>query len=207
MLDGWLHKTVRTMRARHIYIRASIFVPISRPGIRMQWAYFEESCGRIDVAADIHAAILMKLPDCVEVVVSWPICNVVKMDLMLLFRLVWRQSCFWEKWFEFELDQSATGDEENETAERIKSVFDEFRTKSRLSGSVKRELARVYMNYLVQRGGKDAMTVFLEVDREMFGPAAISSKSAITSKENGNRWRRVGRSKQTKGRSEAACVL
>ncbi|EFY93300.1 hypothetical protein J3459_013617 [Metarhizium acridum] len=217
--------------ARHIYIRASIFVPISRPGIRMQWAYFEESCGRIDVAADIHAAILMKLPDCVEVVVSWahlqrrqngldaavqvyrdqidaPTVDLYTKAALVAewAQLLWKVKgsaedaravflknsqwygdslAFWEKWFEFELDQSATGDEENETAERIKSVFDEFRTKSRLSGSVKRELARVYMNYLVQRGGKDAMTVFLEVDREMFGPASISSKSAITSKENG----------------------
>ena len=38
---------------RNIYQRAAtVFVPISRPGIRMQWAYFEESCGRIDVAAE-----------------------------------------------------------------------------------------------------------------------------------------------------------
>jgi pre-mRNA-processing factor 39 len=76
---------------------------------------------------------------------------------------------FWEKWFTFELDQSATGEEKKDTAERIKNVFDEFRTKSRLSASVKRELARVYMNYLVQRGGKDAMAIFLAVDRDMFG--------------------------------------
>ncbi|KAI1500122.1 pre-mRNA-processing factor 39 [Biscogniauxia marginata] len=57
---------------RHIYMRASaLFVPVSRPGIRLQWAYFEESCGRVDVARDIHEAILMQLPDCVEVIVSW----------------------------------------------------------------------------------------------------------------------------------------
>lgn len=57
---------------RNIYMRAAtLYVPISRPGIRLQWAYFEEMCGRIDIARDIHAAILMKLPDCVEAVVSW----------------------------------------------------------------------------------------------------------------------------------------
>ncbi|OTA53558.1 pre-mRNA-processing factor 39 [Hypoxylon sp. EC38] len=57
---------------RHIYMRAAtLFVPISRPGIRLQYAYFEESCGRTDVARDIHEAILMQLPDCVEAIVSW----------------------------------------------------------------------------------------------------------------------------------------
>jgi pre-mRNA-processing factor 39 len=57
---------------RHIYMRAAtLFVPISRPGIRLQFAYFEESCGRADVARDIHEAILTQLPDCVEAIVSW----------------------------------------------------------------------------------------------------------------------------------------
>ena len=57
---------------RHIYMRAStMFVPLSRPGIRLQWAYFEESNGRPAVAVDIHESILTRLPDCVEVIVSW----------------------------------------------------------------------------------------------------------------------------------------
>lgn len=201
---------------RNIYIRASIFVPISRPGIRMQWAYFEEGSGRIDIALDIHAAILMKLPDCVEVIVSWAhlqrrqkdfdaAIQVLRdhteaptVDLYTKAALVaeWAQMLwkakgsaeearavflknaqwygdsllFWEKWFTFELEQSSTGEEEEkETVERIKKVFDDFRTQSRLSMAIKRELAREYMNYLVHRGGKQAMKTFLEVDREMFG--------------------------------------
>ncbi|KAI1107533.1 pre-mRNA-processing factor 39 [Jackrogersella minutella] len=57
---------------RHIYMRAAtLFVPLSRPGIRLQFAYFEESCGRVGVARDIHEAILMQLPDCVEAITSW----------------------------------------------------------------------------------------------------------------------------------------
>lgn len=57
---------------RHIYMRAAtLFVPISRPGIRLQFAYFEESCGRVDVARAVHEAILMQLPDSVEAIVSW----------------------------------------------------------------------------------------------------------------------------------------
>ncbi|QPG99421.1 hypothetical protein C2857_001742 [Epichloe festucae Fl1] len=218
---------------RNIYIRASIFVPVSRPGIRMQWAYFEEGSGRIDVALDIHAAILMKLPDCVEVIVSWAHLqrrqkdtdaaiqvyrdqiDAPTVDLYTKAALVaeWAQMLwkakgsaeearavflknsqwygdsliFWEKWFIFELEQSTTGEQETDTAERIKKVFDDFRTESRLSMAVKRELAREYMNYLVQRGGKEAMKIFLEVDREMFGPVSIltAAKSATGAKENG----------------------
>lgn len=57
---------------RHIYMRAAtLFVPISRPGVRLQFAYFEESCGRTGVARDIYEAVLMQLPDCVEAIVSW----------------------------------------------------------------------------------------------------------------------------------------
>ena len=56
---------------RCIYMRAAFFVPVSRPGIRLQWAAFEESCGRVDVALDVYAAILIRLPDCVEVINSW----------------------------------------------------------------------------------------------------------------------------------------
>jgi pre-mRNA-processing factor 39 len=57
---------------RNIYQRAStIFVPISRPGIRLQYAYFEEMAGRVDVARDIQQAILFTMPGHVETIVSW----------------------------------------------------------------------------------------------------------------------------------------
>jgi pre-mRNA-processing factor 39 len=240
---------------RNIYIRAStLFVPISRPGIRMQWAYFEESCGRVGVALDIHAAILMKLPDCVEVIVSWAnlerrqngaeaAIQVLKdqidaptVDLYTKAALVaewamllWKgknsteearavflknvqwyadSRIFWDKWFQLELEQSPEGKEgETDQTERVKHVFDEFRSRSRLPNPVKRELAQVYMNFLMQRGGKDAMKEFLTVDRQMFGsvqhaipqetegiqltlthrPVSVStaSKSGSGAKENG----------------------
>lgn len=57
---------------RNIYQRAScLYAPISRPGIRLQYAYFEEMSGRVDVAKDIHQAILIPLPGHVETIVSW----------------------------------------------------------------------------------------------------------------------------------------
>lgn len=56
---------------RNIYQRAScLFVPIALPTTRLQYAYFEEMTGRIDVAKDIHEAILVQLPNHVETIVS-----------------------------------------------------------------------------------------------------------------------------------------
>ncbi|KUJ22839.1 uncharacterized protein LY89DRAFT_575001 [Mollisia scopiformis] len=57
---------------RNVYQRAStLYVPIGRPGIRLQYAYFEEMSDRVDVARDIHQAILDIMPGHVETVVSW----------------------------------------------------------------------------------------------------------------------------------------
>lgn len=57
---------------RNIYMRASCFyAPISRPAVRLQYARFEEMSGRVDVAQDIHQAILYNLPNHIETVVSW----------------------------------------------------------------------------------------------------------------------------------------
>jgi pre-mRNA-processing factor 39 len=56
---------------RNIYQRASmLYVPISRPAVRLHYAYFEEMCGRIELAKDIHQAILINLPGHIETIVS-----------------------------------------------------------------------------------------------------------------------------------------
>jgi pre-mRNA-processing factor 39 len=201
---------------RNIYLRATtLFVPISRPGIRLQYAYFEEMCGRIDVARDIHAAVLMNLPDCVEAIVSWanlqrrqsgleaaievykaqidsPTVDIFTKAVLVTewAFLLWKvkgsvdearaayeknatwyadSRHFWQKWLEFELEQPTNAELEAQHAERVKAVFAEMRTKSRLSPAVKQGLGQVYMNYLQQRGGKDAMKEFLLIDRELFG--------------------------------------
>ena len=204
----------KTEEVRHIYMRAStMFVPIGRPGIRMQWAYFEESYGRVDVALDIHDAILLRLPDCIEVIVSWAnlqrrqngveaACQVYKdhldvptVDLYAKAALVaewallvWKgkgsadeargiflknaqwyadSRAFWEKWFTFELEDKAKSDKEQ--LERVRHVFEELRSRSRLAPATKRELCHRYLDFLVNNGGKTAMKTFLQVDREMFG--------------------------------------
>ena len=57
---------------RMIYQRAScLYVPISRPAVRLQYAIFEEMSGRIDVARAIHEAILINTPGHIETIVSW----------------------------------------------------------------------------------------------------------------------------------------
>ncbi|KAJ5095947.1 hypothetical protein NUU61_005303 [Penicillium alfredii] len=56
---------------RIIYQRASyLYVPIANPTIRLHYAYFEEFSGRVDVAKDIHGAIMMCLPSHVETIIS-----------------------------------------------------------------------------------------------------------------------------------------
>lgn len=197
---------------RNIYIRAgTMFVPISRPGIRLQWAFFEESCGRLDIAADIHAAILQGIPDCIEVINSWanlqrrqkglgeaiqvykdhidsPTVDLYTKAALVAewAKLLWLSNrnyqeargiflknvqwyadsrIFWERWFEFEQDQPW----HTEHGDRVRNVFDELRSQSRLSAPVKKELSQIYLDYLVQRGTIKSMKEFLEVDREMFG--------------------------------------
>ncbi|KAL0939276.1 mRNA splicing protein [Colletotrichum truncatum] len=219
---------------RIIYQRAAtMFVPISRPGIRLQWAYFEESCGRVDIARDIHAAILIKLPDCIEAITSWAhlqrrqsgldaAIEVFKtqidspqVDIFTKAALVTEWACFlwkvkgsteearnvflknvqwyadsrvfWDKWLEFELQQATSTEVEDQHGDRVKQIFDELRTKSRLSASTKKELYHIYLSYLQQRGGKDAMKQFLSIDREIYGPESISvlAKGKSAGKENG----------------------
>ncbi|KAH7326497.1 mRNA splicing protein [Stachybotrys elegans] len=217
---------------RNIYNRAStMFVPVSRPGIRLQWAYFEEMNGRAAIAADIHEAILHRLPNCVEVIVSWahlqrrqhgveagiqvykdqidaPTVDLYAKAALVgeLALMLWKNkgsteearaaflknvqwyadsSAFWEKWFQFEVEQPVNIQNPQENDERVKHVYDEMRARTRMSVPSKRGLSQVYLKYLVERGGKDAMETFLQVDREMFGPHSMSSTSAGGAKENG----------------------
>lgn len=201
---------------RNIYQRAStIFVPITRPGIRLQYAYFEESAGRSDVAQDIHQAILLRLPGHVETIVSWAnlrrrqsgleaAIEVYKAQIdsptidiyskaalvvewaIVLWKIkgsvsearqvfqdneVWYPDSrqFWEKYLQFELEQPTTAALEKEQYDKIKQVFDDMREKSRLSTATIKNLSHYYMEYLQQRGTKDAMREFLLVDREING--------------------------------------
>ncbi|KAJ2903151.1 uncharacterized protein MKZ38_010283 [Zalerion maritima] len=206
---------------RNIYLRAvTLFVPISRPGIRLQFAYFEEMCGRVDVARDVHAAILSSLPDCFEVIVSLAnlerrqagpeaAVEVYKTHLegsqtdtftkaailtewaftlwktqgsadeaRALFskyaQTYYNSRQFWQQWLEFELGLPTKVDEEEEHEKHIKQVFMDMRTKSQLSSPIKMELGYMYLDYLQRRGGKDAMKMYMQLDRELLGPPSVS---------------------------------
>lgn len=57
---------------RNIYQRAAaIFVPISRPFIRYQYAAWEESQNNPDVARDVYQSILAQLPGHAETTIYW----------------------------------------------------------------------------------------------------------------------------------------
>ncbi|KAI0164886.1 pre-mRNA-processing factor 39 [Xylariaceae sp. FL1272] len=217
---------------RHIYMRAAtVFVPVSRPGIRLQFAYFEEANGRVGVARDIHEAILMSLPDSVETIVSWAnferrqkgldaAIQVYKAQIdaqhVSIFTkavlvtqwaaLLWKvkgsveeartvfarnmqwytdSRHFWQRWLQFELEQPTSSDLEDQHAQRIQNIFDELLAKSRISSSAKKELFLTYLDYLQERGDKDAMKKFLSLDREIYGPTSTSVLDKPTFKENG----------------------
>lgn len=56
---------------RNIYQRAScLFVPISRPIVRLRYAHFEESLGYVAVAKDVLEAILINIPSHLESIVA-----------------------------------------------------------------------------------------------------------------------------------------
>jgi len=206
----------KTEEVRNIYQRAStLYVPISRPGIRLQYAYFEEISERPDVARAIHQAILDQLPGHVETVVSWAnlerrqagleasigvykaqiedpsVDQFTKAALVVEWaNLLWRvkgsvdearlvfqknleyyfqSRHFWAKYFEFELAQPTSLETEPEHSARIKAIFTDLIGKSRMNLSTKKNLANYYLIYLQERGTKEAMKEFLNIDRDLNG--------------------------------------
>lgn len=201
---------------RNIYQRAStLYVPISRPGIRLQYAYFEEMSERVDVAKDIHEAILDRMPGHVETIVSWANLerrqngleaaievykNQIDTPVVDLFAkaafvvewavLLWKiqgsvdearqvfqknqqwyllSRHFWAKYFEFEISQPTSLATEAEHYERIKKIHSDMIQQSRMALATKKDLSNYYLTYLQQRGTKEAMKEFLQVDRELNG--------------------------------------
>ncbi|KAH6671232.1 hypothetical protein B0J14DRAFT_595608 [Halenospora varia] len=205
---------------RNIYQRAStLYVPISRPGIRLQYAYFEEMSNRVDLAVDIHQAILERMPGHVETIVSWANLErrqngleaaievyksqidspVVDLFAKAAFVVEWavllwkvqgsveearqvfqknqqwylQSRHFWAKYLEFELSQPTSLATESEHYARIKKIHDDMIQESRMNLATKKELSNYYLLYLQERGTKEAMKEFLQVDRELNGPVSI----------------------------------
>jgi pre-mRNA-processing factor 39 len=201
---------------RNIYMRAScVFVPISRPTVRLNWAYFEEISGRVDVAQAIHEAILVSSPGHLETIVSWanvqrrqfgldaaigvfkaqidsPTCDLTTKGEMVAewAYLLWKIKgsveearqvfqknshwymnvpAFWIKYFAFEVEQPTSAETEPAQYELIKRVMDDIRIKGQLPPGTVKDIAHTYMVYLLERGTKDAVKEFLELDKEVNG--------------------------------------
>ncbi|KAF1950689.1 TPR-like protein [Byssothecium circinans] len=67
----WLHSQGKDEDCRLVYVRAScIFVPISQPTVRLNWARFEEKLGQFEQSLYIHDAIIEENPNHVETMIS-----------------------------------------------------------------------------------------------------------------------------------------
>ena len=95
---------------------------------------------------------------------------------------------FWVNWLEFEMQQPTSESEEPTRYKRIKGVYEDIRRKSRLSQALIKDLSAAYFIYLKERGGKDAMKEYMELDREINGPFSVAtgmkSKLAEDGKES-----------------------
>lgn len=218
---------------RNIYQRAScLFVPIALPNIRLQYAFFEEMTGRVDVAKDIHEAILVQLPSHIETMIS--LANLSRRhgtidDAVAVFsaqlespavsastkaaiiaewaRLLWKikgsadearavlqkyqshyseSEAFWKGYLQLEIDQPTTVETEKAQYDRIRAVADSILNKSKLPESTIQSLVGLYMAYLLEKGGKEAAKEYLNLDREINGPASVQklprTKPSATSK-------------------------
>ncbi|KPI39752.1 Pre-mRNA-processing factor 39 [Cyphellophora attinorum] len=197
---------------RNIYQRAACtFVPIALPNIRLQYAFFEEMTGRVDVAKDIHEAILVQLPSHIETIIS--LANLTRRhgtveDAVAVFaaqldspagsaenaRAVFQNhqahytesEAFWKGYLQMEIAQPTTPESEKEQYDRIRAVADSILHKSKLAESTIQSLIGIYMAYLLEKGGKDAAKEYLNLDREINGPASVrklpQTKASATSK-------------------------
>ncbi|KAL3473543.1 hypothetical protein BJX99DRAFT_248851 [Aspergillus californicus] len=82
---------------------------------------------------------------------------------------------FWKSYLEFELDQPTSAATETAQYQRIKAVIEDIRSHSSLSSDVARELVQIYMVYLLERGTQDVAKEYMTLDREVHGPASVSS--------------------------------
>lgn len=209
---------------RLIYMRAScIFVPISQPTVRLNWARFEEKLGRVEVARDIYRAILEQVPDDVDTIISLAGVdrrhegNESAVRLLETYidkrnaqvggvlaaeqaRILWQckgapdearqlfkdkhekfleSKAFWLTYLDFEVAQPAL--DQDEAHDVVKAVHDLIRTKARLAPEASKELSHVYMDYLLERGGKDTATEYMQLDKEVNGYVSSENVSPLPS--------------------------
>jgi len=210
---------------RIIYTRAScVFVPISAPTVRLNWARLEEKLGRTSVARDIYESILEQSPGHEETLLG--LANIERRQegndaaVRLLeehiaqsnnhiggilvaeqVRILWQckgavdearqvfkdkfakfldSREFWLKYLDFEVAQPSPDHEEAHT--RVKEIYELLRTQGHFSSTVSKELSQYYMNFLLNRGGKDAAEEYMQLDRDVNG--YVSSVRSAPSHSN-----------------------
>lgn len=98
------------------------------------------------------------------------------------------QSCkgcktFWVDWLLFERDQPTSENEEVQRYERVKSVYSDARKKASLDVEIVKVMSAYYLEYLEQRGGKEAMAEYMQLDKEINGPASVAGSSVTIKTE------------------------
>lgn len=84
---------------------------------------------------------------------------------------------FWQSWLSFEESQSISEKDEPKRYTRIKSVYEDIRSKSVLPPDMVKALSSYYLTYLEERGGKEAMAEWTAIDKDINGPVSIAMKA------------------------------
>ena len=100
-------------------------------------------------------------------------------------QLYFDSATFWVSWLNFELHQPTSESDEATRHQRIRAVFDDIRRYSRLPPELVKKVSAIYFDYLRERGGKDAMKGFMQLDLEMNGPVSAASATMEESTEDG----------------------
>lgn len=102
---------------------------------------------------------------------------------------------FWVDWLLFERDQPTSAQDEPQRHERIKAVYNDNLLKATSDPEIVKELTYYYLGYLEERGGKEAMAEYIQIDKDVNGPVSVAAPSSAAMetvsvaqiKENGQR--------------------
>lgn len=100
-------------------------------------------------------------------------------------QLYFDSGAFWVSWLNFELHQPTSESDEATRHQRIRAVFDDIRRYSRLPPELVKKVSATYFDYLRERGGKDAMKEFMQLDLDMNGPVSTAAATIQDSTEGG----------------------
>lgn len=87
---------------------------------------------------------------------------------------------FWIDWLRFELEVPVTTEEEQkEQLARVRALVQRIRVESRIPPHTINDLCELYMDYLKEHGGPDAMAEWVKIDAETKGPLTVQTTHLI----------------------------